>query len=121
MSQTVTAKALVAAQYAAASATTEYTVPSSTRTIIDKFTVTNTDSSARTLTVYLVPNGQVVGDEYMIIDALTVPDSATTSGAVLDITELKGHVLESGDTIQVLGSVASKLVIRCSGREVVTS
>lgn len=121
MSKTVTAKNLIQAQYADSSATIEYTTPSSTRTIIDKFTVTNTDTSSRTISVYIVPNGQSVDDEYLIIDALDVDDSATTAGAVKEITELKGHILESGDAIHVLGSVADKLVIRSSGREVVTS
>lgn len=121
MSKTTTAITLIAAQYAQGSATIEYTVPSSTRTIIDKFTATNTHTSSLALSVYIVPSGKSVGAEYLIIDALSIPDSGTTSGAVTDITELKGHVLESGDEIQVFAGTTDKIVIRASGRQVVTS
>lgn len=117
MPKTVTAKPLIEAQYAASSATTHYTVPTNTKTIIDKFTVVNTDSSARTLTVYFVPNGESVGAEYTVCNA----ESVSNTAHALEITELKGHILNSGDVIAVLGSVADKLVIRCSGREVLQS
>jgi hypothetical protein len=114
----VTAKTLIESQYAGSSNTVEYTVPANSRAIIDKFTATNVDTSARTVSVHIIPSGASVDDQYLIIDAKSIPDSTTTSGAVVDLTELKGHVLEAGGKISVVASVASKIVIRASGREV---
>lgn len=116
MAKTVTAKPLILSQYAEASATTEYTTPSSTKTIIDKFTATNVTGGSVSVSVYLVPNGQSVGDEYKIIDAKSVAANGTE-----DLTALKGHILDTGGFISVVASAGSSIVIRCSGREVVTS
>ena len=109
----VTAKCLINAKYAAGSATTEYTVASNTRTIIDKFTATNTDASDRTITVYIVPTGQTAGAQYTVTSAYSI-----TAGASVDLTEMKNQILNAGDFISVAASVASKVVIRASGREV---
>lgn len=109
----VTAKALIEAKYAATSATTEYTAPVSTRTIIDKFTATNTDASAVTLTVYLVPSGGTAGGSNIIISAKSI-----ATGVTSDLTELQNQILNAGDFISVLASTGSKMVIRASGREV---
>lgn len=116
MAKTVTAKPLIISQYAQNSNTNEYTTPSSTKTIIDKFTVTNISGGSVSINIYLVPSGQSAGDEYLIIDTLSVAANATQ-----DITELKNHVLDTGDLIVAGASAADSLVIRCSGREVVTS
>jgi hypothetical protein len=110
----VTAKALIDAQYANTSATTQYTAPAATRAIIDKFTVTNTDASARTITVNIVPNGQSATGSNTITSALSV-----AAGASVELAELKNHILSAGDAVSVLASVASKVVIRMSGREIV--
>lgn len=109
----VTAKSLINSKFASSTGATEYRVPVSTRAIIDKFTATNTDSGAVTITVYLVPNGISQADSNQIIKALSVAAGATT-----DIDELKNHILEAGDTINVIVSVADKMTIRASGREV---
>lgn len=108
----VTAKALVQAKFAAASASSEYTVPVSTRTIIDKFTATNVDASSRTLTVYLVASGGTAGTSNQIVS------KSIAAGATADVTELQNQILATGDVISVLASAASTIVIRVSGREV---
>jgi hypothetical protein len=110
---TVTAKALIQAKYAADSATTEYTTPANTRTIIDKFTATNTDSSARTLSVHIVASGGTASASNLITSALSI-----AIGASVDVPEMKNQILNAGDFISVLASVATKVVIRGSGREV---
>lgn len=109
---TVTAKALIEAKYASTSAATEYTA-TGVRTIIDKFTATNTDAAAVTLTVYIVPSGQTAGATYTVISAKSI-----AAGATADLSELQNQILNSGDFISVFASTASKLVIRMSGREV---
>jgi hypothetical protein len=110
----VTNRALIQAQYAPNAAATLYTAPSSTKTIIDKFTATNNDASARTVSVYLVPFGETRGADHLITSALSIP-----AGDSLDLPELKNHVLEPGDMIDVVASVASQVVVRASGREIV--
>jgi hypothetical protein len=109
----ILAKPLINAKYAANSATTEYTSPASTRTIIDKFTVTNITGVAVTLTVHLVPSGGSADNTNKIIDALSVAANATT-----DISSLQNQILAAADFISVLASAANSLVIRASGRQV---
>lgn len=109
----VTAKTLINAKYAANSNTIEYTVPASTRTIIDKFTATNGDSSSRTVTVYLVPSSDSTADSNRI-----VKEKSINAGVTSDLTELQNQILSAGDKIVVAASVASTIVVRASGREV---
>jgi hypothetical protein len=111
----VTAKTLIESKFASNSSVTEYTAPASTRTIVDKFTATNTDSGAVTITIYLVPSGDSFEDSNMVVKTKSVAAAATA-----DVTELKNHVLNTGDLIVVVASVNNKMVIRASGREVVT-
>lgn len=95
------------------SGTTVYT-STGVRTIIDKFTVTNTDNSARTVTVYIMPNGQLtVADRYIITSAKSVD-----AGEAVELTELKNHILESGDYIVVVANAANVVSVRASGRKV---
>ena len=109
----VTAKPLINSKQAANAATTEYTTPTSTRTIIDKFTATNTTAGAITLTVYLVPSLGTAGATNTIISALSIAAGVTT-----DITQLQNQILAAGDFISVLASAATSITIRASGREV---
>lgn len=109
----VTAKKLVDAAFATNSDAVIYTVPAGTRTIIDKFTATNTDGSTQTLNVNIIPSGGSVGASNLILDAVSM-----STLVCRDCTELQNQVLEAGDTISVKASIASKVVVRASGREV---
>jgi hypothetical protein len=108
----VTAKPLINSKYAANVATLEYTAPASTRTIIDKFTATNNDASARTVSVYIVPSGGSPDNSNKIIGSTSI-----SAGAVHDFSELQNQILATGDQIHVLADAASKVAIRASGRE----
>lgn len=110
---TVTAKTLINAKYAGNSLTTEYTTPANTRTIIDKLTATNTDSGAQTVDIHLVPTGNSATAANKIIQEVSIASKATR-----DFTELQNQILSAGDFISIVASVASKVVIRGSGREV---
>ena len=103
---------LVPSVYALNSQTTMYAVPAGTTTIIDKFTATNNDSGAHTLSVNLVPSGSSAGATNLIIDAISVGASTC-----LDITELQNQILAAGDIISVVASSSSNIVIRASGRQ----
>jgi hypothetical protein len=108
----VAAKALIQSKYASTSVTTEYTAPVSTRTIIDKFTGTNTDVGAQTLTVHLVPSGGTATAANLIATA------SLAAGATYNFSsELQNHILSTGDFVAVYASTPSKIVIRMSGRE----
>lgn len=111
---TTTAKALIYAKFASAAPTSEYTCPVSTRTIIDKFTATNVNGSPQTVTVYVVPNAGTVASSNTIYSAFSVD-----AGETADLTGLQNHILAAGETIQVVASLSSAIVIRCSGREIV--
>lgn len=85
----------------------------SVKTMIDKVTVTNTTGAAVTFSCNLVPSGGAVGDGNAIIK-----DKAVATGETYVCPELVGYVLESGDAISMIASVADSLTIRASGREV---
>ena len=109
----VTVKPLIQAKYAADSVATEYTAPVSTKAIVDKFTATNTDSGAQTISIHIVPSGGSASASNLITAALSIP-----AGESLDLPEMKNHVLAAGDFIAAVASVPNKVVIRASGREV---
>lgn len=83
-----------------AAATTVYTCPATKKAMI-KFTVTNVDSSDRTVTMYKVPSGGAAGDLGTLLKTFTL----TAYGAPY----VSGvHVLNPGETLQGLCSVADK-------------
>jgi len=109
----ITPKTLFKSQYCPGSATLIYTAPGGVRTIIDKFTATNTDSGALTLSVFLVDAGDTQSAAQTIIAAESI-----AAGATLDASVLQNHILNPNDKIYVTASAGSKIVIRASGREV---
>lgn len=108
----VTVKVLVPAKQAEATQTTQYTA-ANCKTIIDKFTVTNTSAANVTISVNLVTNGGSAGASNLIVDARAIaPDETYT------FPELVGQALEPGGFISTLASAATSLTIRVSGREI---
>lgn len=110
---TVTAKPLIAAKQAENVATSQYTAPVGTRTIIDKFTATNTSGATATLTVNIVTNAGAAGDSNTIIKA-----KALNAGETYSFPELVGQILAAGDFISTTASAATSITIRASGREI---
>ena len=109
---TVTSRPLILAKYAATTDTSEYTA-SNVRTIIDKFTATNTSAGNVTLTVNIVTSGGSAGTNNAIVAA-----RAIAPGETYTCPELVGQVLESGGFISTLAGTASALTIRASGVEI---
>lgn len=107
-------KNIIPRKYAATSQTTQYTAPSLTRTLIDKFTATNTGAAAATLTVNLVASGGSASNA-----------NAITKNVVIDVgeaytcPELVGQVLEPGGFISTICGTASTIVLSCTAREIV--
>lgn len=108
----VTAKPLFNAKQAESTETTQYTVPTGTRTIIDKFTGTNTSGTAATLTIKLLALGGTAGASNTIVSLKTLQPNETYT-----FPEVVGHVLEAGGFISTLAGTASAITIRVSGRE----
>ena len=108
----VSVKTLIDAKQAENAQTTQYTAVNC-KTIIDKFTATNTSANNATLSVNLVASGGSPGVSNLIVDTRTVaPDETYT------FPELVGQVLEPGSFISTLAGAATSLTIRASGREI---
>ena len=108
----VTPKVLVPPVQLATGATTQYT-STLARTIIDKATVTNTDTVNRSFSVNLVNTGGSASSANLVIDSRTVAPDETYL-----CPELVGHVLNPGDFISTTASAATALTFRVSGREI---
>ena len=108
----VSVKPLILSKYASNVDTAEYTTPSSTNTIIDKFIARNNTGGAVTLTIYLVPNGGSSGNDNLYYS------TSIAANTTVDLTEIKGNILATGGAIRVLAGAASSITIRASGREV---
>lgn len=109
---TVTVKSIIPAKYAEAAQTTQYTATSK-RTIIDKFTVTNTSAAAAVLSINLVPATGTADASNTILDSKTI-----VPGETYLCPEIVGHMLNPGDFLSTLSDTATALVIAASGREI---
>ena len=96
-----------------ATQTTQYSPGPGIRAIIDKATVTNTDTVARTFSANLVTSGGSAGNANLVIDA-----RAVQPGETYTCPELVGQVLNSGDFLSTIASAATALTLRVSGREI---
>lgn len=108
----VTVKVLIPAKQAENAQTTQYTA-TNCKTIIDKFTVTNTSAGNVTFSVNLVTSGGSAGASNLILDTRSIaPDECYTC------PELVGQALEPSGFISTIASAATSLTIRVSGREI---
>lgn len=108
----VLVKTLIPSKQAENAQTTQYTTVNC-KTIIDKFTATNTSASNVTLSVNLVTSGGSAGVSNLVTDSRSIaPDETYT------FPEIVGQVLESGAFISTIASAATSLTIRASGREI---
>lgn len=108
----VLVKTLIPAKQAENVQTTQYTAVNC-RTIIDKFTATNTNTTNVTISVNLVTSGGAAGVTNLIVDSRAIaPDETYT------FPELVGQVLEPGGFISTIAGTATSLTIRASGREI---
>lgn len=108
----VLVKTLIPAKQAENAQTTQYTA-TNCRTIIDKFTATNTSAGNVTISVNLIVNGGSAGVINLIVNSRAIaPDETYT------FPELVGQVLEPGSFISTIASAATSLTIRASGREI---
>ena len=109
---TVVVKNIIPRKQAESSQSTQYTAVNC-KTIIDKFTVTNTGASNVTFSVNLVAASASAGDDNLVLKARTIVPNETYT-----CPELVGQVLESGGFISTLAGAATSLTISAAGREV---
>jgi len=109
---TVTVKVLIPAKQAENTQTTQYTA-TNCKTIIDKFTVTNTTAGNVTISVNLVTSGGSAAASNLILDTRSIAvDECYTC------PELVGQALEPSGFISTIAGAATSLTIRASGREI---
>lgn len=109
---TVTVKAIIPAKQAENAQTTQYTA-TNCKTVIDKFTATNTSASNVTISVNLVTSGGSASSANLITNA-----RAIAPGESYTFPELVGQAIESGGFISTIASAAASITIRASGREI---
>jgi hypothetical protein len=110
---TVTAKNLVPAKTVEATQTTQYTVPNTVTTIIDKFTATNYSGSAATISINLVTQGETAENKNIITKTKSLAASE-----VYTFPELVGQILPAGGFISAIAGTADAVNMRVSGREI---
>lgn len=108
----VTTKVLIPAKTAENTQTTQYTATNVTA-IIDKFTATNYNTTAATISVNLVIASGGTGNDNLIVKNKTLQPSETYT-----FPELVGQVIASGGFISTLAGTATSINIRASGREI---
>lgn len=109
---TITVKNLVPAKTVENIQTTQYTANGVT-TIIDKFTATNYNTAAATISVNLVTSADSAGNQNLIVKTKTLQPTETYT-----FPELVGQVLAPGGFISTIAGTASSINMRVSGREV---
>jgi hypothetical protein len=109
---TATIKALIPAKQAENAQTTQYTAPAATRTLVDKFTATNTSGAPVTFSVNVVTSGGAAGTGNLIVQA-----KAIAAGECYTLPEIVGVALGAGDFISTIAGAATSITIRASGRD----
>jgi len=109
---TVTVKVLIPSKQAENVQTTQYTAVNA-KTIIDKFTATNTSAANVSLSVNIVASGGSPGDSNLIVKARVLAPSETFT-----FPSLVGQTMESGGFISTIATAATSITIRSSGREI---
>lgn len=109
---TVKVKVLIPAKQAENVQTDQYTA-NNCKTIIDKFTATNTSANNVSISVNLVTSSGSPSAVNIIVDARNIAPNETYT-----FPELVGHSLEAGGFISTIASAATSITIRASGREI---
>ncbi len=108
----VTVKNIIPRKQAEATQTGQYTALNC-KTVIDKFTVTNTSAGNVTFSVNLVASGGAAGNDNLVLKTRAIAPNETYT-----CPELVGQVLESGGFISTLAGAATSLTISATGREI---
>jgi hypothetical protein len=105
---TITPKALYTGGQLTGSATVLYTCPLNTTAVVTGCTFTNTDTTARTVTVYVVRSGASPGAANALISALSI---AAPPAAPYTSPEMRTVTLSAGDSIRAFADVGAKVTV----------
>ena len=105
-----TYKVLAQVNPSATTATTAYTVPSSTQTVISTITVANISASAVTYRIAVRPDGEALANKHYLAYDVALAANDTTALTL-------GITLDASDVITVYGSTAN-LVFNVFGSEI---
>lgn len=111
---TALAKKLFTPVQLASSVAAYYTSPASTTTVIKKLVFTNTDSTAHTVTVYLVTSGDAAANSNTLVKAVPV-----APGDTYECFESEGMVLAAGDSLQAFADAGTAVTIQASGVQII--
>lgn len=109
---TVTVKNIIPRKQAENVQTSQYTALNC-KTVIDKFTVTNTSAANVLFSVNLVPEAGAAGNGNLVIKNRAIAPNETYT-----CPELVGQTLEINGFISTLAGAATSLTISASGREI---
>jgi len=104
---------IITPQVVANSITTYYTVPTGKKCVTRAITFCNPTGTARTVSVYIVPSGGSADNTTTLLKSYAVDTLET-----LTPSDLQNHVLQAGDTIDIIASSASSITVLGSGTEV---
>jgi hypothetical protein len=110
---TVTVVNIIPRKQAENAQTTQYTAVNC-KTVIDKFTATNTTSGNVTISVNLVPSAGAAGAGNLVTNLRSIAPKETYA-----FPELVGQSLEDGGFISTIASAATSLTISATAREIV--
>jgi len=99
-------KRLVGGSQLTTSAATYYTTPANTITTISACSVTNSTGTARTLTLHLVPLGDVAGVANIVCSARVV-----APGETYNVVGAIGQSMDAGGFISALAEAAAALTL----------
>lgn len=105
-------KRLVDGSQLTTSAATYYTTPANTLTTISACSATNTTATARTVTVYLVPNGGSATAANTVCSARVV-----APGETFNVVGAIGQTMVAGGTLQALAEANTAISLVASGYE----
>lgn len=108
----ITVKNIIPRKYAENAQTSQYTAVNC-KTIIDKFTVTNTTAANATISVNLVASGGSASASNRVLSL-----RAIAPGETYTCPEVVGQTLEASGFISTLAGTVSALTISASGREI---
>lgn len=89
-----------------------YTAPSAVSTVIHRMSLSNYSTSTAMVTIYLVPSGQSLKNDYLVCRNKVIPvDESRTC------YEVEGQVIEASGTLQYVCDMPDSVSAVCSGVE----
>lgn len=106
-------KQIIPPQQLSVGAALLYEVPSNRTTVITRITFTNTSTTDRFVSLWLVPSGDTPQDSNKILD-----ENFVAAGETFSLSDVEGQALPQGNTIQAAAEAVNAITIIGSGTEV---